>query len=107
MNIKRFFGGDKRFVQKLFVVYTLQSTNMKINERCDRVHLINLLEEENCNNCQYCRFINRLRDALKEKLFFTGNAHIKNWDVRLKNGKLEVEPVGCSFCSSLDGIIQK
>ena len=61
MNIKRFFGGDKTFVQKLFVAYTLQSMNMKINERCDRVHLINLLEEENCNNCQYCRFINRLR----------------------------------------------
>ena len=79
---------------------------MKIWELCDRVHLINLLEEENCNNCQYCRFINRLRDVLKEKLFFAGNAHIKTWDVQLKNDKLEVEAVGCTFCSSLDGIIQ-
>ena len=93
---------------KLFVAYILQSTNMLINELCDRVHLINLLEEENdCNNCDYCKFINRLRNALNEKLFFTANAHIKTWDVRLKNDKLEVEPVGCSFCSSLDGIIQK
>ena len=73
MNKKKFFGEDKRFVQKLFVAYTLQSTNMKINERCDRVHLINLFEEENCNNCDYCRFINRLQNALKEKLFFTSN----------------------------------
>ena len=81
---------------------------MRINERCDRVHLINLHEEENnCNNCNYCRIINRLRNALKENLFFTDNAHIKTWDVRLKNDILEVKPVGSSFCSSLDEIIQK
>ena len=80
---------------------------MKINERCDRVHLINLLEEENCNNCNYCRFINRLRNALNENLFFTANARIKTWDVRLKNDILEVNPVGCAFCSTLDGTIQK
>ena len=70
---------------------------MKINERCDRVHLINSLEEENCNNCPYCIFINRLRDVLEEKLFFTGNAHIKTWDVRFNNDRLEAAPVGCFF----------
>ena len=78
---------------------------MNIKERCDRVHLINLLEEENCNNCQYCEFINRLRNVLKEKLFFTANTRIKTWDVELKNNILKVEPAGCTFCS-LDGIIQ-
>ena len=106
MNTKKLFGGDKKFVQKLFVAFILHYANMIVNERCERVHLINLLEEEgNCNNCDYCEFINRLRNALKEKLFFTSNVHIKNWDVQFKNNKLKVEPVGCSFCF-IDGIIQ-
>ena len=79
---------------------------MRINERCDRVHLINLLEEEgNCNNCNHCRSIDKLRNALNEQLFFTFNAHIKTWDVRMKDNKLEVKPVG-SLDYSLNGIVQ-
>ena len=70
MSIKRLFGGDKKFVQKLFVAYTPQSTNMIINERCDRVHLINLLEEPgNCMRCDYCKFLTKLRNTLQEMLF--------------------------------------
>ena len=66
---------------------------MRIKEECDRVHLINLLEEENCNSCEYCKFINRLRDVLKEKLLFTVNTHIQTWKVELKNDIMKVEPV--------------
>ena len=40
---------------------------MIINERCDRVHLTNLLEEpNNCMKCDYCRFLTKLRNALQE-----------------------------------------
>ena len=107
MNIKRSFGGDKKFVQKLFVANTLQSTNMIINERCNRVHLINLLEEPNkCMKCDYCRFLTKLRNALQETSFFTSNAHIKTWDVKYKNNILIVEPVALSSSLDNNGIIQ-
>ena len=64
---------------------------MQINERCERVHLINLIEEEDlCNLCQYCKFLDKLQNSLNENLFFTVNAHVKLWDVRFKDNKLEV-----------------
>ena len=107
MNIKRSFGGDKKFVQKLFVAYTLQSTNMIINERCDRIHLINLLEEPgNCMRCDYCKFLRKLKNELQKMLFFTTNAHIKNWDVQYKDTILKVEPVALSSSLVDKGIIQ-
>ena len=78
MNTKRLFGGDKKFAQKLFVAYTLQLENMIINERCDRVHLINMLEEPgNCMKYDYCRSLIKLRNTLQELSFFTSNAHVK------------------------------
>ena len=56
---------------------------------------MNLLEEEgNCNKCHYCNFLNKLADALKEKLFFTDNAHINIWDVKFENDIIKVEAVG-------------
>ena len=103
---KRLFGGDKKFVLKLFVAYTLQSTNMIINERCDRVHLINLLEEPGNCMCDYCRFLTKLRNTLQESSFFTSNAHVKNWDVKYKNNILTVEPVSLSSSLVDNGIIQ-
>ena len=107
MNTKRLFGGDKKFVQKLFVAYTLQSTNMIINERCDRVHLINLLEEpENCMRCDYCRILRKLRNTLQKLSFFTSDTHVKNWDVKYKNNVLTVEPVALSSSLVDNGIIQ-
>ena len=39
-------------------------------------------------------------------LFFTANAHVKNWDVLYKNNILKVEPVGLSFSLVDNGIIQ-
>ena len=79
MNTKRSFVGGKKFVQKLFVAYTLQLENMIINERCVRVHLVNLLEEPgNCMRCDYCRFLRKLRNTLQELSFSTSNAHVKN-----------------------------
>ena len=72
-----------------------------INERCDRVHLINLIEEKGlCLRCNYCTFIEKLKITLQELSFFTTNAHIQTWDVQYKNDILTVEPVGKSF--SLD-----
>ena len=107
MNTKRSFGGGKKFDQKLFIAYTLQSTNMIINERCDRVHLINLLEEPgNCMRCDYCRFLRKLRNTLQELSFFTTNGHIKNWDVKSKDNILTVEPIGLSSSLVDNGIIQ-
>ena len=107
MNTKTLFGGDKKFVQKLLVAYTLQSTNMIINERCDRVHLINLLEEPgNCMRCYYCRFLRKLRNTLQKSSFFTSNAHVKNWDIKYKNNVLTVEPVALSSSLVDNGIIQ-
>ena len=58
---------------------------MQISERCNRIHLINLLEEEDlCKLCQYCKFLDKLRDALNRSLFFTLNAHINLWVLGLK-----------------------
>ena len=80
---------------------------MIINERCDRVHLINLLEEPgNCMRCDYCKFLKKLKNTLQEMLFFTANVHVKNWDVQYKNNILKVEPVGLSFSLVDNGIIQ-
>ena len=80
---------------------------MIINEGCDRVHLINLLEEPgNCMKCDYCKFLTKLRNILQEMLFFTANAHVKNWDVQYKNNILKVEPVGLSSSLVDNGIIQ-
>ena len=34
--------------------------NSNIRERCSRVHLINMLEEEDlCKSCNYCKFLDR------------------------------------------------
>ena len=67
---------------------------MQINKRCNRVHLINLLEEEDlCKLCHYCKFLDKLRDALNQNLFFTVNAYVELWDVRLKDNKPETIPV--------------
>ena len=80
---------------------------MIINEGCDRVHLINLLEEPgNCMKCDYCKFLTKLRNILQEMLFFTANTHVKNWDVQYKNNILKVEPVGLSSSLVDNGIIQ-
>ena len=70
------------------------------NERCDRVKLINLLEEKGlCLQCKYCIFLKKLKNRLQE-FFFTTNAHVQTWDVQYKDDILTVEPVGKSF--SLD-----
>ena len=80
---------------------------MIINERFDRVHLINLLEEPgNCMKCDYCRFLTKLRNTLQELLFFTSNAHVKNGDVKYRNNVLTVEPVTLSSSLVDNGIIQ-
>ena len=80
---------------------------MIINERCDRVHLINLLEEPgNCMKCDYCRFLTKLRNTLQELSFFTSNAHVKNWNVKYKNNVLTVVPVALSSSLVDNGIIQ-
>ena len=80
---------------------------MIINERCDRVHLINLLEEPgNCMKFDYCRFLTKLRNALQEMPFFTSNTHIKNWDIKYTNNILIVEPVALSSSLDNNGIIQ-
>ena len=80
---------------------------MIINERCDRVHLINLLEDPgNCMRCDYCKFFKKLKNTLQEMLFFTVNAHVKNWDVQYKNNILKVKPAGLSFSLVDNGIIQ-
>ena len=80
---------------------------MIINERCDRVHLINLLKEPgNCMMCDYCRFLRKLKNTLQELPFFTSNTHVKNWDVKYKNNILTVEPVGLSSSLVDNGIIQ-
>ena len=80
---------------------------MIINERCDRVHLLNLLEEPgNCMNCDYCKFLRKLKNTLEKLSFFTTNAHVKNWDVKYKDNILTVKPVGLSFPLVENGIIQ-
>ena len=72
-----------------------------VNERCDRVHLINVLEKEGlCLRCSYCIFLKKLKNRLQELSFFTTNVHVQTWDVQYKNDILTVEPVGASF--SLD-----
>ena len=73
-----------------------------INERCDRVHLINILEQEGlCLKCNYCTFLEKLKNRLQELNFFTTNAHVQTWDVQYKNDILTVEPIEASS-SSLD-----
>ena len=80
---------------------------MIINERCDRVHLINLLEEPgNCMRCDYCTFLRKLKNTLQKLSFFTTNAHIKNWDVKYKDNILKVKPVSLSSSLVDNGIIQ-
>ena len=56
-----------------------------INERCDRVHLINLLEEKGlCLRCNYCTFLRKLKNRLQELSFFTSNATFKHGMCNIK-----------------------
>ena len=65
-----------------------------MNKRCDRVHSINMLEEEDlCRLCHYCKFLDKLKDALYRNLFFTVNGCVELWDIRVKDNKLEAIPV--------------
>ena len=42
-----------------------------VNEKCDRVHLINVLEKEGiCLKCSYCTFLKKLKNRLQELNFF-------------------------------------
>ena len=56
--------------------------------------------------CNYCKFLRKLKNTLQEMSFFTGNAHVKNWDVQYKNNILKVEPAGLSSSLVDNGIIQ-
>ena len=72
-----------------------------VNERCDRVCLINILEQEGlCLKCNYCTFLRKLKNRLQELNFFTTNAHVQIWNVQYKDDILKVEPIEAS--SSLD-----
>ena len=72
-----------------------------VNERCDRVRLINILEQEGlCLKCNYCTFLRKLKNRLQELNFFTTNAHVQIWNVQYKDDILKVEPIEAS--SSLD-----
>ena len=77
-NIRKSFGGGKRFVQEHFVAYMLQSTMATIDEVCNRVKIINALEEPGrCSECNYCVFLTKLKTRLQELNLFTTNAHIQ------------------------------
>ena len=65
-----------------------------IDEVCDRVKLINALEEPGlCSECNYCVFLRKLKTRLQELNFFTTNAHIQKWFVQYKDSILKVEPI--------------
>ena len=57
-------------------------------------------------NCDYCKFLRKLKNTLEKLSFFTTNAHVKKWDVKYKDNILTVEPVGLSFSLVENGIIQ-
>ena len=66
----------------------------KFRETCDRVHLLNILEEEDCcNRCSYCKFVKKLKESLEKNCFFTTNNTVKQWDVVYNNENVEVTPV--------------
>ena len=79
---------------------------MIVNERCNRVHLLNLLEEPGlCLRCDYCFFIRKLKNALQEMLFFTTNAHIQKWHVKYKDQILTLNLVHLSLDNKQNGTI--
>ena len=41
----------------------------KFRETCDRVHLLNILEEDLCNRCTYCKFVSKLKESLQKNGF--------------------------------------
>ena len=72
-----------------------------IGEVCDRVKIINALEEpERCSQCDYCVFLTKLKTRLQELNFFTTNANIQKWFVQYKDSILTVKPIEVSL--SLD-----
>ena len=65
-----------------------------IDEVCDRVKVINALEEpERCSQCDYCVFLTKLKTRLQELNFFTTNVHIQKWLVQYKDNILTVKPI--------------
>ena len=65
-----------------------------IDEVCDRVKVINALEEpERCSQCDYCVFLTKLKTRLQELNFFTTNVHIQKWLLQYKDNILTVKPI--------------
>ena len=65
-----------------------------IDEVCDRVKVINALEEPGrCSQCDYCVFLTKLKTRFKELNFFTTNALIQKWFVQYKDNILTVTPI--------------
>ena len=65
-----------------------------IDEVCDRVKIINALEQPGlCLKCDYCDFLTKLKNRLPELNFFTTNAHIQKWFVQYKDSILTVKPI--------------
>ena len=72
-----------------------------IDEVCDRIKLINALEEPGlCLECNYCVFLRKLKNRLQELNFFTTKAHIEKWIVKYEDNILAVNPIEVSL--SLD-----
>ena len=72
-----------------------------IDEVCDRIKLINVLEEPGlCLECNYCVFLRKLKNRLQELNFFTTKAHIEKWIVKYEDNILTVNPIEVSL--SLD-----
>ena len=72
-----------------------------IDEVCDRIKLINALEEPGlCLECNYCVFLRKLKNRLQELNFFTTKAHIEKWIVKYEDNILTVNPIEVSL--SLD-----
>ena len=66
----------------------------KFCETCNRVHLLNILEEEGrCNRCSYCKFVLKLKECLEKKSFFSTNNTVECWEVVSDGENIKVTPL--------------
>ena len=65
------------------------------NHICERVKLLNILEEEEdcCNQCAYCKFVIKLKGSLEKNGFFSTHKTIVYWKVKYENECISVTPI--------------
>ena len=83
---------NKNCIQSLFLEknylgkkMTEKKPEVVFKNICSRVHLLNILEEEDqCNQCTYCKFVIKLKESLEKSGFFSTWNTVEMWKIEMK-----------------------